>query len=115
MLALPRACAAQPLDLRVNYVMNQDRPAPLTVTFTAQATAGNRIAWDFGDGSGGQGASVTHTSSRPGTSTFQTRMLDSRGRPLRTASARTEVRSRSPERAQLAVLLGRKEVRWQRG
>lgn len=105
------ACTAQSLALRVNYVMNQDRQAPLTVTFTAQAPAGDRVEWDFGDGSRDQGNSVTHTYYRPGTYTFQTQVLDSRGRSLSRASARIEVRSRGPERAQLVVLLGRGEVR----
>ncbi|BDP42087.1 hypothetical protein DAETH_20560 [Deinococcus aetherius] len=105
------SCAAQPVQFRVGFTMNEEQRAPLTVSFTAQAPAEYRVRWDFGDGGMGSGSRVTHTYYRPGTYTLEAQLLDSRGRVRSTASGQVEVRSGGPEQAGLVVLLGRGEVR----
>ncbi|MBB5295886.1 CAP domain-containing protein [Deinococcus metallilatus] len=110
-LVLMGACAAQPVQFRVGYSMNQDRRAPLTVAFTAQAPAEYRVTWDFGDGSGGSGASVTHTYYHAGTYTLRAQLFDGRGQLRSSASGAVTVLSGGPEHAEVVVLLGRGEVR----
>lgn len=110
-VALMGSCAAQPVQFRVGFTMREDRRAPLTVSFTAEAPAGYQVVWAFGDGGTGSGAQVTHTYYRPGTYTWQAQLLDARGRVRSAADAQIEVRSAGPEQAGLVVLLGRGEVR----
>ncbi|EYB67358.1 Allergen V5/Tpx-1 related [Deinococcus phoenicis] len=109
--ALLGACAAPPVEFRVGFSMNEERRAPLPVAFTAQAPAGYRVEWDFGDGGSGQGTSAAHTYYRAGTYTVRARLLDERGQPRATASGPVTVLSGGPEHAELVVLLGRGEVR----
>lgn len=109
--ALVEAGAAQPTVFRVGFSMDQERRAPLTVSFTAQAPTEYRVEWDFGDGSVGQGTVVTHTYYRAGTYTVRTRLLDTRGQLRSTASGAVQVLSGGPEHAEAVVLLGRGEVR----
>jgi PKD repeat protein len=61
---------------------------PLTVAFSASSSTGEIVsyAWDFGDGSTGQGVDVTHTYSSPGTFTVILTVTDNKGK---TASATT--------------------------
>jgi PKD domain/L,D-transpeptidase catalytic domain/Putative peptidoglycan binding domain len=61
--AAPSATAAPPaLSVGASAVSGA---APLAVTFTAQGDPAG-YSWDFGDGSGGEGATVAHTYSEPG-------------------------------------------------
>ncbi|WP_083951975.1 ThuA domain-containing protein [Actinomadura rubrobrunea] len=65
-------------------------PAPLTVTFTAtapDAPANAVYTWDFGDGGTGQGASVTHSYTKPGEYTAKVTVTDSGGGALGTGTA----------------------------
>lgn len=105
------ACAAQPVEFRVGFSMNEERRAPLNVAFTAQAPAEYRVEWDFGDGSAGQGHQANHTYYRAGSYTVQARLLDPRGQRRSTATGQVKVLSGGPEHAALVVLLGRGEVR----
>ncbi|WP_245557748.1 CAP domain-containing protein [Deinococcus apachensis] len=108
---LVEAAAAQPTGFRVGLSMDEERRAPLTVTFTAQAPTENRVEWDFGDGSVAQGTRVTHTYYRAGTYTLRARLLDTRGQVQATATGPVQVLSGGPEHAEAVVLLGRGEVR----
>ncbi|SMB91032.1 CAP domain-containing protein [Deinococcus hopiensis] len=99
-------------DFQVRFSMNEDRLAPLEVTFQGGARPEQRVEWDFGDGTAGQGQTQTHTYYRPGTYTVRSTLRTATGQVLSRATGTLEVKSAGSERAQMVVLLGRGEVRF---
>jgi len=78
-----------PLSANITY--SPSSPAPLAnVQFTATATGGTApysYRWDFGDGTNGMGATVSHSYLLPGTYTVILTVVDSNG--LTTAASTT--------------------------